>query len=112
MSKRDGKLLVGDILEAADKILRWTVTLERDQFLDDEKTRDAVVRNLEIIGEAASQMPEEIKINNPHVPWRQIIGLRHRIAHGYFGVDYELIWNIVRSDLPSLQEQVAALLLD
>ena len=85
------------------------VGVDRDAFLQDEKTADSVVRNLEVIGEAASRLPPAFRQQNATVPWRQIIGLRHRIVHDYFDVDLDLVWTIVHSELPTLVAQLQAL---
>jgi uncharacterized protein with HEPN domain len=77
--------------------------MDHDSFQRDEKTVDAVVRNLEIIGEAARQLPENFTVRYPGVPWRQIAGLRNRIVHDYFGLDLEIIWQVIRHDLPQLR---------
>ncbi len=106
MPKRDSALLIEDMLNAIYKIERYTAGLERQGFLEDEKTIDAVVRNLEILGEATRQLPEDFTTRYPSVPWRQITGLRNRIVHDYFGLDLELIWQIIRNDLSLLKVQV------
>lgn len=109
MSKRDAALLIEDMCVAMDKIARYTAGMERAAFLADEKTVDAVVRNLEIIGEAAKQMPEEFKALHAAVPWTQMAGLRNRIVHDYTGIDLELIWDIVQRSLPALRVQLNGL---
>ena len=88
MSKRDLLLLIEDMLDAVNKILKYTSGLNYEQFIHDEKTIDATVRNFEIIGEAANRIPEDYKLQHPEIEWRQIIGLRNRIIHEYFGIDY------------------------
>ena len=87
MSRRPAALLVEDMLEAAEKINRYTRELSESLFLEDQRTADAVVRNLEIIGEAASRLPEEFKQQHAQIEWPKIVGLRHRIVHDYFDVD-------------------------
>lgn len=87
MSKRSPKLLIEDIWESIDKIDRYSKGMTQDNFHNDEKTIDAVVRNLEIIGEAASRMPEDFTNQHSKIEWVKIIGLRNRIVHEYFGVD-------------------------
>jgi len=104
MSKRSPELLVADMLEAIAKIERYVSALTEGQFLEDERTSDAVVRNLEIIGEAASRLPDVYRSTAGHVPWHQVIGLRHRIVHEYFGIDLQLVWVIIHTDLPKLHE--------
>jgi len=82
---------------------------ERAAFIADEKTVDAVVRNLEIVGEASKQIPEDFKALHPLLPWTQMAGLRNRIVHDYAGLDLELIWDIVRNSLPTLRAQFEGL---
>ena len=106
MSKRPADLFLDDIRESIARIERYTVGLERAGFEADEKTVDAVVRNLEIIGEAARQLPEEFTRRNLQIEWRKIAGLRNRIVHDYFGLDLEIIWQIIRSDLPALKREL------
>lgn len=103
MSKRSPELLLEDILEAIEKIERFTVGYSKEQFESDAKTADAVIRNLEIIGEAANRIPEDFQNKHSDVAWNQIIGLRHRIVHDYFGIDLEIIWSILKNDLPTLK---------
>lgn len=109
MSKRDPLVLLEDITVAIQKIGRYTSQMDRDAFLEDELVTDAVARNLEIIGEATRQLPEEFRRNHPEVPWTQIAGLRNRIVHDYFGLDLEIIWEIIQHDLPELEKHVRAL---
>jgi uncharacterized protein with HEPN domain len=83
--------------------------LDEASFLADEKTIDAVVRNLEIIGEAAKQLPTEFKAQHPAIAWPQIAGLRNRIVHDYAGIDLKLVWNILKTAIPKLALQLAEL---
>jgi uncharacterized protein with HEPN domain len=106
MSNRPADLLLDDIRESIAKIERYTSGLDQTGFEADDKSVDAVVRNLEIIGEAARQMPEEFTRRNPQIEWRKIAGLRNRIVHDYFGLDLEIIWQIIRYDLPALKRQL------
>jgi uncharacterized protein with HEPN domain len=108
MPKRDVALLLEDIVAAIGKIERYTAGLGREAFLADEKTIDAVVRNLEIIGEAARTVPDHFAATHPGVPWVRIAGLRNRIVHDYFGLDLEIIWQILQADLPQLKSQLPA----
>jgi uncharacterized protein with HEPN domain len=102
MSRRDTQLLIEDILEAANRILTYTRDLSFEDFTADQKTVDAVARNFEIIGEAASRLPEEFKSKHPEINWIRITGLRNRIIHEYFGVDYSLVWKIKLDYIPQL----------
>jgi len=106
MPKRDPELLVEDMLEALRKIQLYTAGMDHSAFLQDEKTIDAVVRNLEVLGEAARQIPAAYAAGNPLVPWGKITGLRNRIVHDYFGLDLDIIWQIIRNDLPPLKAQL------
>jgi uncharacterized protein with HEPN domain len=109
MPKRDPELLVEDMLAAIRKIERYTSGMDKDLFRGDEKTVDAVVRNLEILGEATRQMPEDFTAQHPEVPWRQIAGLRNRIVHDYIGLDLEIIWEVIQHDLPQLLSRLEGL---
>lgn len=82
---------------------------DRESFLNDEKTVDAVVRNLEIIGEAANRLPDDFKIQHTDIEWRRIIGLRNRIVHRYFGIDLDIIWEILKNELPAFKEKISGL---
>ena len=102
MPYRDWKLRVEDILEAINKIERYTANMSLNNFLADEKSSDAVVRNLEIIGEAARNIPEDICLRFPNVPWDKMRGMRNMLAHEYFGVSLPIIWQTIKDDLPPL----------
>ncbi|ASJ04562.1 HepT-like ribonuclease domain-containing protein [Thermococcus barossii] len=106
MSKRDPCLFLDDILEAIFRIEEYTEGYEFEDFIRDRKTVDAVLRNLEVIGEAARYVPEEIKEQHADVPWKRIIGLRNVVIHHYFGVDLNIVWTIVRLQLPDLKKSV------
>lgn len=109
MSKRDPLVVLEDIMLAIQKVVRYTSLMNHDAFLRDELVIDGVARNLEIIGEAARQLPEDFRRANTQIPWTQIAGLRNRIVHDYFGLDLEIIWQIIQRDLPELEKQVRAL---
>lgn len=110
MSNRQPKLLLEDILESAEKIIRYTQSLTYEEFINDGKTIDAVIRNFEIIGEAANRLPEELRNNNEEIDWHKIRGLRNRIVHGYFGINYNIIWSIIEDYLFELISQIKELL--
>lgn len=80
--------------------------MDRQAFLADDRTTDSVVRNLEVIGEAASRLPEDLRNLHPDIPWRRIAGLRNRIIHEYFDVDLELLWEVLATELPALKAQL------
>jgi len=102
MSKRTSALLIEDIIDSGQKILNYTLGLTFDQFIADNKTVDAVIRNFEIIGEAANRLPEEFKDMHPDVDWHRIRGFRNRIIHDYFGIDYNIVWQIKETYLPTV----------
>lgn len=106
MSKRDTLLLLGDMLDSAKKIKRYTANMNHESFLSDEKTIDAVVRNFEIIGEAANRIDPDFQTKNPELEWKRIRGFRNRIVHDYFGIDYEIVWEIIEKNLDELIEWI------
>ncbi len=107
---RDYKVHLEDILGAIDKILRYTDGISFGEFSKDSKTIDAVIRNLEIIGEAIKKIPEDIRRLNPNIDWKKIAALRDILIHEYFGIDNEIVWDILRNKLPALKEQISVLL--
>ena len=104
MSERSASILLEDMRDASARIARYVQGKDAAAFLADEQCEDACVRNLEIIGEAASRLPVEFLSAHPEVDWRKIIGLRNRIVHGYFGVDFEIVWRIISLDLQLLRD--------
>ena len=109
MSKREPSVLLDDIRTSIEKIQRYTAGFDEGSFLVDEKTTDAVLRNLEIIGEAAKQRPVQFKKRHSAIAWLQIAGLRNRIVHDYAGIDLKLLWNILQTAIPKLALQIAKL---
>jgi uncharacterized protein with HEPN domain len=109
MSKRPIELLLNDIFDAIDRIRQYTDGISFEIFSGDQKTIDAVARNLEIIGEAANRLPDDFKEKHSEIEWYKVVGLRHRIIHEYFGIDLEMIWQIVNSDLPVLRDVLSKL---
>lgn len=110
MSKRTPRLLLEDILHSVDKINEYTNGISFDEFLNDSKTSDAVIRNFEIIGEAANRLSENIKDEYPSVDWHRIRGFRNRIVHDYMGIDFQMVWLIKENFLPHLKNQVQNIL--
>jgi uncharacterized protein with HEPN domain len=101
------------ITEAIERIDRYIEDMSEVEFLNDEKTQDAVIRNFEIMGEAAHNIEHyhsEFADNHPQVPWSLIYTMRNRVAHGYFKVDFELIWKTIHQDLPELYQQIQDLI--
>ena len=112
MSERHWRLFVEDILECIDKIESYIGNMDFEDFSGDSKTSDAVIRNLEIIGEASNHLPDEVREKHHHIEWRRIIGLRNRIIHEYFGVSLKIAWQIIKNEIPTLREQIRDVLED
>jgi len=93
-----------DMLENAQRAIQFTEGMDYKSFSEDEKTVYAVIRAVEIIGEAAANIPEKVRDKYPRVPWREVKGMRNKLVHHYFGVNMEVIWQTVREDLPMLIE--------
>lgn len=110
MSKREWKLFAEDILESIALIEDYTKGLDYEGFSRDRKTIDAVVRNLEIIGEASKYISDDVKNRFNSVDWKGIAGLRNRIAHEYFGISLKIIWQIIKDEFPALREQMKEIL--
>ncbi len=106
MSNRSSKLFVDDIKKAISKVELYIKDLTFTEFEKDSKTVDAVIRNLEIVGEAVKNLPSEIRTKYPSVDWSGATTMRDRLIHGYFGVDISIVWETITSDLPKLKKQV------
>ncbi len=106
MSKRSNSILIDDIKESCEKIFRYTDGLSFEQYESDSKTIDAVIRNFEIIGEAANRLSEDLKDKYPWIDWHKIRGFRNRIVHDYAGVDHEIVWKIIKDFLPMVLSEI------
>ncbi len=107
---RDYKVYLEDMLEAAARIANYTKGLSKSQFKTNDRTLDAVIRNLEVIGEAAKKVPNAVRKRAPEVDWKRIAGLRDILIHEYFDVDPEIVWDIVQNKLAPLESRIKALL--
>jgi uncharacterized protein with HEPN domain len=107
---RDSSVYLDDILTAIGRIRLYVGDLSREAFGADTKTVDAVIRNLEIIGEAVKQLPADLRAEAPDIEWAKIAGLRDVLIHAYFGVDLDIVWDIVCHKVPDLEPRLRALL--
>lgn len=105
MSKRDAALYLADIKNCVKNIQKYVKGMTFEKFSRDQKTIDAVIRNIEVIGEAAKNIPAEIRRKYPNVPWEKVIGMRNIITHEYFGVVLEIIWKTVKEDFLILKKE-------
>lgn len=104
--KRTNKHFFRDILEYAQSASEFVENVSFEMLKNDKKTAFAIVRALEVIGEASNRIPEEIKEKYPNIPWHKIRGLRNKIVHNYDQIDYTIIWNILQNEIPKLINQV------
>lgn len=109
MSKKLTKLYLEDILISIQRIRDYTKSLSHTTFEKDQKTIDAVVRNLEIIGEAARNVPESFTDMHQNLPWSEMISMRNKVIHEYSGVDVDILWKTIEEDLPKLEKQIKKL---
>ena len=108
--RRSYMLYLEDILASANKILTYTGDIPVEDILKDEMRLDAIVRNFEIIGEAAGHIPQEMRGKYQTVEWAKISDFRNVLAHEYFGIDYEIMWDIIKNKLPGLKDQVSSII--
>lgn len=109
-SNRDWRLYADDIIESCGKVRRFIAGMTYEAFVADELTRDAVIRNLEVIGEAAKNLPDDVVAKAPEVEWRKVRGMRDVIAHGYFGLDMKVVWDTAKTKVDELQAAVRKLM--
>jgi uncharacterized protein with HEPN domain len=103
---REWSLYLADMIDACHWVSDFTAGVDKHSFLQDRKTYDATVRNLEVLGEACKRIPEDIRAQHPQVPWREIAGFRDVLAHAYFGIDEDLLWDVVSNKVPLLLTQL------
>ena len=110
MSERGNAEFLNDICESIRRIVIYTSGMDYEAFLEDTKTQDAVVRNLEVLGEAAKNISGALKVKYPKLPWKDLAGVRDKLIHHYFGVNLEVVWYIITDDLPPLKDEVKLIL--
>ncbi len=104
---RTNRMYFEDIVLSIEKIEEYVNGMEYDDFLDDSKTVDAVIRNLEVIGEAAKNISQGIKDQYPDFPWMEMYLMRNKVSHEYFGIDHEIIWDVIKNHLPQNKQQIS-----
>ncbi|ODS38704.1 MAG: hypothetical protein A7316_07395 [Candidatus Altiarchaeales archaeon WOR_SM1_86-2] len=107
---REYKVYIKDILESIEKIEGYIEDVSFDEFVGDGLRQDAVLRNLEIIGEAVKRIPDDVRSKNPDIEWKKIAGLRDILIHAYFGVDMEIVWDVVKNKNPTLKIKILDML--
>lgn len=110
MSSRSIELFLNDIIEAINRIEDYTESMDFLEFEKNNLVVDAVIRNLEVIGEASKYIPEEIRIKHPELPWTSIVGLKNIAIHKYFKIDLNIIWNILKRDIPETKKTITKIL--
>jgi len=110
MSKRGDAEFVCDILEAIKRIEQYVEKCDYAKFLEDNMIQDAVVRNLEIVGEAVKNISETAKEKYGNIEWKKLAGMRDRIVHFYFGVNWDIVWDVIKNRLPELKKQIELIL--
>jgi len=109
MSEREWGFYLNDMIIFSEKVLAYTEGLDQEGFEADEEAYDATLRKLELIGEAATHIPDAIRETFSAIPWRQVVATRNRLIHGYLGIDNEIIWSIIRDDIPLLLKELKRL---
>lgn len=106
---REWRFYIDDMMSFVEKALTYSAQWDKEAFMNSGINYDATLRNLELIGEAATHIPDEIRKAHPEIPWRQIIATRNRLIHGYLGIDNDILWSILQDDIPELLPQLRLL---
>ncbi len=109
MSERVWYFYVEDMIGFAENVLAYTEGMDQNDFQQSRLTYDATLRNLELIGEAATHVPDSVRTANTEIPWRMIIATRNRLIHGYLGIDNDTVWSIITEDIPVLLKSLKEL---
>jgi len=112
MKRRDYRDYLQDILDAVNDIESFVGSMSYEEFIRDRKTLNAVVRSIEIIGEASKNIPDTVKAKYKELPWKQMTGMRDKLIHAYFGVDVETLWKAVKENIPPLKQAIQKILKD
>jgi len=109
-AQREWRFYVEDMVTFCDKVIGYTQGLDRASFETGTMRHDAVLRNLELIGEAATHVPNDVRVLAPEVPWRMVVAMRNRLIHGYLGIDDDTIWSVIQDDIAPLRQDLTELL--
>lgn len=112
MKKREWGDYIQDIFEAIGEVKDFTTGMQFDDFVKDKKTINAVVRSLEVIGEAAKKIPDSLREKYSAIPWKRMAGMRDKLIHEYFGIDLEILWEVINSELPPIKSLIQKVLED
>ncbi|NPV60824.1 MAG: DUF86 domain-containing protein [Actinobacteria bacterium] len=110
MKRRDHLDYLQDILESIDDVQSFVAGMSYEDFANDRKTVNAVIRSIEVIGESARAVPDSVKRKNPSIPWEKMVSMRNKLIHEYFGVDIEIIWQTIQEDISPLRDDIAELI--
>jgi len=108
-NQREWRFYLDDMIEFSEKTLAYTSRIDGIGFVQNEMTYDASLRNLELIGEAATRIPDDFRAAHPEIPWRMVIATRNRLIHGYLGIDDDTLWSIIQDDVPVLLSHLKAI---
>lgn len=108
-SRREWRFYIDDMIEFSEKVIAYTRELEQATFVANDLAYDATLRNLELIGEAATRIPDDVRTAHPNIPWRMMIATRNRLIHAYLGIDNDIVWSIIRDEIPKLLIQLRGL---
>lgn len=108
--RKDPKIFLKHIQESIERMEKHIGGMPEDEFENNIKTQDAVIRRIEIIGEAVKNLPSEFKKKYPEIEWREIAGMRDKLIHEYFGIDLDMVWEVIRKDIPKFKKQILEIL--
>jgi len=108
-AQREWRFYIDDMIGFAEKVITYTDGLDQAGFIAGGLNYDATLRNLELIGESATHIPDEVRAASPQIPWRLVIATRNRLIHGYLGIDNDTLWSVIRGDIPSLLSNLLAI---
>lgn len=106
---REWRFYLDDMMAFAEKVIAYTNGLDQERFVNSGLNYDATIRNLELIGEAATNIPDEVRQNYPQIPWRMVVATRNKLIHGYLGIDNDTLWSIIQCDIPVLLKELKKL---